>query len=384
MNSRLILVLLLAAFAMAGCISGGGERRVVQEETSPSHTLTLPKPPAMMTGDSLRIDYMAAHYWAGMDVADTTWATDTAALEQAVADWTALAGLLPPHRAAELTADALRRTGCTPALQRLMYDVAAHYFCHPNSPYRDERVCLALHVSASGAGGLDSAARAAARRKTAVGGRNSVGSVAADFPFLTREGAVRRLSDISARYILLLFYDPSCDDCRRTEAEIEASRHIGRMIGTGEMAVVAVSPDGDTEEWRSHAATMPAAWTVGCDTAHSIDRAGLYLIAATPTLYLLDSAQRVLLKDTDVREVIRLTTPPHHAPSGICYRKLKTRTLAEAPPKPSRRLTEAPLDFQPSFSLAIRDRIRLNKSSRTSLPLLYSTFTIFVPEILHG
>ena len=383
MNSRLILVLLLVAIALAGCrTGGGGERRVVQEETSPAHTLTLPEPPAMMTGDSLRIDYMAARYWAGLDVADTTWASDTAALEQAVADWTALAGLLPPHRAAELTAAALSRTGCTPALQRLMYDVTAHYFCHPNSPYRDERLCLALHAVASGAEGLDSAARAAARRKAAVGGRNSVGSVAADFPFLTREGVTRRLSDICGRYILLFFYDPSCDDCRRTEAEIAASRHISRMIEVGEMTVVAVSPDGDTEEWCSHAATMPPAWTVGCDTAHSIDR--LYYIAATPTLYLLDSAQRVLLKDTGVREVIRLTTPPHHAPSGVCYRKLKTRTLAEAPPKLSRRLTEAPLDFQPSFSLAIRDRIRLNKSNQTSLPLLYSTFTIFVPEILHG
>ena len=265
-----------------------------------------------------------------------------------------------------------------------MYDVMTHYFCHPNSPYRDERVCLALHAVASVAEGLDSAERAAARRKAAVGGRNSVGSVAADFAFLTREDAVRRLSDICGRYILLLFYDPSCDDCRRTEAEIAASRHIGRMIDAGEMAVVAISPDGDTEEWRSHAATMPAAWTVGCDTAHSIDRDGLYLIAATPTLYLLDSARRILLKDTDVREVIRLTTPQHHAPSGVCYRKLKTRTLAEAPPKPSRRLTGALLDFQPSFSLAIRDRIRLNKSNQTSLPLLYSTFTIFVPEILHG
>ena len=248
----------------------------------------------------------------------------------------------------------------------------------------DERLCLALHGAASVSETLDSATRATARHKAAVGGRNSVGSVAADFAFLTRDGVARRLSDISARYILLLFYDPSCDDCRRTEAEIAASHHIGNMLATGEMAVVAISPDGDTDEWRSHAATMPAAWTVGCDTAHSIDRDGLYLIAATPTLYLLDSAQRVLLKDTDVREVIRLTTPPHHAPSGVCYRKLKTRTLAEAPPKPSRRLTEAHLDFHPSFSLVIRDRIRFNKSSQTSLPLLYSTFTIFVPEILHG
>ena len=147
MNSRLILVLSLVAIALAGCRTGGGEGRV-EQDTAQNHTLTLPKPPAMMTGDSLRIDYMAAYYWDGMDVADTTWATDTAALEQAVADWTALARLLPPHRAAELTADALRRTGCTPALQRLMYEVAVHYFCHPNSPYRDERVCLALHGAA--------------------------------------------------------------------------------------------------------------------------------------------------------------------------------------------------------------------------------------------
>ena len=89
MNSRIVLVLLLVVIVLARCRTGGGEGRV-EQDTAQKHTLTLPEPPAMMTGDSLRIDYMAAHYWAGMDVADTAWATDTAALEQAVADWTAL------------------------------------------------------------------------------------------------------------------------------------------------------------------------------------------------------------------------------------------------------------------------------------------------------
>ena len=383
MKSKFISIMLIATCAVTGCNRGEGDKESATP-TAKSHSISIAKPPVMMTGDSMRTDYMAAHYWRGMDMTDTTWATHTAALEEAVANWTALVQLLPARRGAELTAEALRRAGCTPALQRQMYEVTAHYFCHPNSPYRDERLCLALHGAASVSETLDSTTRAAARHKAAVGGRNSVGSVAADFAFLTREGVTRRLSDICGRYILMLFYDPSCDDCRRTEAEIAASRHIGNMLATGEMAVVAISPDGDTDEWRSHAVTMPAAWTVGCDTAHSIDRDGLYLIAATPTLYLLDSARRVLLKDTDVREVIRLTTPSRHASSDVCYSKLKTRTLAEAPPKPSRRLTGASLDFQPSLSLALRDRIRLNKSSQTSLPLLYSTFTIFVPEILHG
>ncbi len=307
MKSKFISIMLIATCAVTGCNRGEGDKESATP-TAKSHSISIAKPPVMMTGDSMRTDYMAAHYWRGMDMTDTTWATDTAALEEAVANWTALVQLLPARRGAELTAEALRRAGCTPALQRQMYEVTAHYFCHPNSPYRDEAVCRAIRGTAASAAALSPAEKEEAARQLALMEKNGTGTKAEDFEFLTREWDRRRLSDIKARYILLMFYDPSCEECRRTEEEIAASRHISAMTESGSMAVVAIYPDADFTQWRKHAPSMPESWTVGCDTAQAINRQGLYHIAATPALYLLDRTGRVLLKETDVQEIVRYTS----------------------------------------------------------------------------
>ena len=66
------------------------------------------------------------------------------------------------------------------------------------------------------------------------------------------------------------------------------------------MQVVAVYIDNEAEAWKS--ASYPPAWL--SVYAPEIDQQDLYNIKALPTLYLLDTQKRVLLKDVRLEEVI--------------------------------------------------------------------------------
>ena len=79
---------------------------------------------------------------------------------------------------------------------------------------------------------------------------------------------------------------------------------LSEMVERGRLCVVALAPDVDAAAWRRAAASLPASWLDACDTEGRIRSEELYDLRALPSLYLLDAAKRVLLKDTtDVERI---------------------------------------------------------------------------------
>ena len=48
---------------------------------------------------------------------------------------------------------------------------------------------------------------------------------------------------------------------------------------------------------------VPQGWTDGCDASERLVRDGVYDLKAMPTLYLLDSGKRVILKDASAEKI---------------------------------------------------------------------------------
>ena len=96
-----------------------------------------------------------------------------------------------------------------------------------------------------------------------------VGTPAADFSFETRDGQRLRLSEAApGRPMLLLFYDPDCDHCMQTIAELSGSPLLNGAVARGNLVVVAVYAgfDGsDRAAWLRTLDRLPFAWTVGFD-----------------------------------------------------------------------------------------------------------------------
>lgn len=127
--------------------------------------------------------------------------------------------------------------------------------------------------------------------------RNHPGEPAAEFVGTTAEGGEVSLSQLGGEYKLLFFYTPGCPECRRAEQYIASSKLFRGLIDSGRLSVLAIYPDTDYEQWRRHLAELPAGWTVVCDPRQQINLRQTYVVRATPSFYLLDGQNKVILKD---------------------------------------------------------------------------------------
>lgn len=318
----------------------------------------------MLSGDSARLDFAASHYWDNFDFTDKTWIADTTAFEAAFYGWTDVLVRLPEPRAAELTGRLIRRIAArvkpagngegsknsaapagSPDLPDLpdlpdspgspgspgpagngkgtevspdpsvpldmllrFADVSEYYFAHPNSPFRNEELYIPVLRAVIEAPCLDDIYKIRPRAQLESALKNRPGMRAADVAYTTecpgagsasaRKG---RLSQLKADYVLLMFYNPDCQDCARVEQHIVRSEVFAPLVASGSMKVLAVYVDEDIEAWRKHLPQMPAGWTVGYNTTIRSDHT--YELPAIPNLYLLDKDKRVVFKDALVEQI---------------------------------------------------------------------------------
>ena len=278
-----------------------------QQDGRSGRRIVLPQPPeGLSPGQAL--GYMASRYWDGMDFRDEGWLADSTALEQAFATWAYLLGRLPQDEAVPLVGKLLQEASARQEMLLRMAELAEHYFDDPNSPYRSEEFHIAALEALLAAPGLDDIHKIRPRELLADARRNRPGMRAAELRGTDAAGREAKLSDVEAEFTLLLFYEPGCPECARTERLIAASDVFGSLLRAGRLAVVAFSPDTELARWREQLPELPAPWLVLCDPQQRVRRSRSYVIRATPTLYLLDGDKRVLLKDTPVEEMERWLT----------------------------------------------------------------------------
>ncbi|MDE6755362.1 MAG: thioredoxin family protein [Muribaculaceae bacterium] len=130
--------------------------------------------------------------------------------------------------------------------------------------------------------------------------KNKVGSKAANFSFITREGSKTSLYDLSTDgNILLLFYDPDCEDCHAT------IHQLSDLSSERNFSIVAIDSEDDRPRWEQTAMQLPEGWTVGFAT-DPVQEDEIYYLLSMPTMYLLDKNKKVLLKETSLEEVLKI------------------------------------------------------------------------------
>mgnify|MGYP002559193529 CR=1 FL=1 len=88
---------------------------------------------------------------------------------------------------------------------------------------------------------------------------------------------------------------------KQLREQISGSPMLSEMIERGRLKILALYPDEDLTEWRNYRDHIPATWINAYDAGCLVRENGTYDLTAIPSLYLLDSDKRVLVKDcTDV------------------------------------------------------------------------------------
>ena len=175
--------------------------------------------------------------------------------------------------------------------------LAEKYLYDPNSPYRnDEQYLLFLQYAATHQL-ADYTTNPRYQKHYAMVQKNRVGHKATNFPFTTQAGEKGWLYNLQSKYILLFFHDPDCEECQFVKKQLENQHAYFAQKG---VQVVAVYIDDEVEVW--HKEQYPSIWL--SIYALEIDKQDLYDIKALPTLYLLYTQKRVVLKDARLEQIL--------------------------------------------------------------------------------
>lgn len=251
---------------------------------------SYPVPPDNITSRQERIDYIAEHFWNEQTIADTTCFQRPKLLldylyliKQASKKDKYIQDFISLSCRQEKTFSLILYW-----IDNILYD--------SSSPHYDETLYRKFldEVMISKA---DSVMKLIPQQRIDIISKNQIGKTANNFSFIDKEGKKYDLYDIDAPLLLLIFNNPDCSLCHKTEESIAKDETLQAMLKERTLKILAITPDADYDEWKNHA--YPSNWQVGYDKERNIYDQRLYDIQRLPCLYLLDQDKQVLLKEAD-------------------------------------------------------------------------------------
>ena len=270
-------------------------------EIGDSCVFRLPYPPVGITRVADRAEYVASHYWQGLDYSDKSWLSDTLALEQIFVDWIPVLAQLPPDSRAKAAATVILYGKDYPDMQLRLCELAELYFCGRNSPYRNEEIYIPIVQALINDSGIDTVRKVYYRHQLERILKNRPDTLAADIAFSTAKRRRGHLYGLLSDYVLLYFFNPDCGMCRQATEYIKKSQVLSSLSAERRLTILAVYPGDDLRLWKSNLKATPEDWTVA-RYAGKTDRTA-YDLSSIPEFYLLDAKKTVILKDASIEEV---------------------------------------------------------------------------------
>ena len=259
--------------------------------------IEIPVPPAMMDTEEERAEFLAENYWRNFDFTDTAYVNKPEITEQVFVDYISILRYVPVPSAQKSVAKTMSAARADSSMYAYFAEISEKYLYDPNSPMRWEDLYIPVLENIIEWDGADDIAKLRPRAQLRMALKNRVGEQAADFAMNLSSGKKIRLHDIKSPYVLLFFNNPDCTGCAELTAALRESEIVQALENDGMLKVAAVYPDEDLTAWRNHLDLMPPHWTNAYDGAQTLRHQELYDLRAIPTLYLLDSEKRILIKD---------------------------------------------------------------------------------------
>lgn len=196
-----------------------------------------------------------------------------------------------------MTDSLLKVTAKDSANYRYVTSYLEKYFGDPNSNYRNESLYIHLLKEKMRSPWCDSLQKVQYRSILFLRMQNRPGYAANDFEYISPSGKQKKMYDLEADNILLLFYNPGCDACKEIRNALINSPVISNKVSLGKLKILAVYTDRDEKLWLDHLKEMPGNWIHGMDENEYLFKNSVYDLKAIPTIYLLDKSKNVVLKD---------------------------------------------------------------------------------------
>ena len=264
------------------------------------NSFPLPDVPQTLKGAEARANYLAAHYWDRYDFGNVELIGNKDISEQGFSNFISIMPYVnEKEKAFEQLASRL-----VPNSRMLQYfmGLGIKYLAEPLSPVYNEDLYILFLEKIVAQQGISERDYEDANFDLKMAKKNRVGTKAANFTFLKRDGKRGELKEVDGEYIMLFFGDPDCDICCDTKEEIISSTLLNRMVDSGVLTVLSVCVEGKTDIWEKTPA--PSEWIDACDDKQVIYEKLLYDIPGLPILYLLDKEHKVLMKNVQVSHIV--------------------------------------------------------------------------------
>lgn len=290
------IALILAAAACTPAASRHGADPAPRGAAKES--VPLPAVPGELTDPAARADWLCAHFWDSLDMADRSRSLDTAYMEQSFANFASVLPLASSDESRMRAVEAVmsRAESAGADVRDRLLEIAQLYLYEPESPVYDENLyAFFARYAAEHVPGRAVAARAALDDIA----RNAPGTRAPDIRLQRPDGSTVHLLRGASRQagIILFFYEPGCERCAAAKRLLAGDAVVSRAVTDGALRVVMVCLDADTHRraWLRDAESLPPGWETGLDADGEADEG--YTVRATPSLYLLHPDGTVILKD---------------------------------------------------------------------------------------
>lgn len=308
MRRRNILTLLLPLlFAACGnaARSSSAASGAMPVDTADYH-LPLPMPPKGMTDPQQRAGFLANHLWDGMDWNDTVLLSSERIMGEGMANYGLFLSMLEAGKASSVVNAMVNRLSGNPRALDVFADYAYTYFYYPDAPQYDAELYLHFLNPLIAVRSLPESTRLRLQTRREEIMKNRVGTIAQDFSFVDSDGNTRRLSEsgVGAEVRVLMMYDPDCEVCDEAIGVMNAPGRFSDAVREGRVAVIAINAFGQDQGGKAiRKKGMPREWIVGYSPDGELDMDEIYVIRATPAIYVLDSEGRILDKDLSIAKL---------------------------------------------------------------------------------
>lgn len=303
----IIMALATAGFltAITGCMAK--EKKTIEHNMATStealKDFKRPELPLMIIDPKEKAGYIITHYWDKFNFADTMYCHAPEITDQAFVGFI----ITFPYASYDKVCEGVKKLLTMAEVDAVMYNyffkLAENYLYDPNSLYCNDEYFIPFLEQLVASEKVMDEYKIRARYQLQLVKRNRPGAKAEDIVYTTANGSTGRLYSISALYVLLMFFNPDCQECKQTIAQIKGSPVFSSAISTGKLKVLAVYPDENLEIWRNNLSDIPASWINGYNIGLSIKNNQIYDLKAIPTLYLLDANKLVILKDAPIQVI---------------------------------------------------------------------------------
>ncbi len=294
-----------AILSMLTLLSCNHNKVSENKKSSSAPVPVMTKLPSFISDENEAHIYLSRHFWDNTNINDTLYLQNPILLKDFFIKYLRHLSNEDSSVAAHSLKAWTKKVLQSPKnMQHFMLELAENTLYDPNSPARNETLYISILEVLSKDTTLLPVIRQKYNEQLYIARQNRPGEKANNFIMMDSKGKKNSLSDFKGKYTLLMFYEPSCPACKASLEILNNSKTFVKVCNL--LNLLAIYTGDNLHEWKKSTNKFNPKWIVVHDLEMEITTERLYDRRPSPSFYLLDKNQVVILKDGTTSQLLSI------------------------------------------------------------------------------